>query len=84
MQAVKGVYKNGKVELTEPIENIKSADLFIVVIPHAEQETEAETNHTICGQERIESEEDFKQIGIAHFFDTKDDADVDWEDTFGL
>jgi hypothetical protein len=30
------------------------------------------------------SEQEFKQIGLAAFFDTDDDANVDWEDCFGL
>ncbi len=31
----------------------------------------------------MNSEEEFKAIGIISFFDTDDDADVDWEDCFG-
>ena len=30
------------------------------------------------------TEKEFKTIGVHAFFDTNDDADVDWEDWFGL
>ena len=30
------------------------------------------------------SEDEFKTIGISAFFNTSEDADIDWEDWFGL
>ena len=33
MLAVKGIYRNGKVELLESIENIEEANLYIIVLP---------------------------------------------------
>ncbi|WP_045213321.1 hypothetical protein [Desulfonatronovibrio magnus] len=30
------------------------------------------------------TEDEFKTIGVSAFFDTNEDADVDWEDWFGL
>ncbi len=33
MLAVKGIYKQGKIELLDPIEDIREADLYIIVIP---------------------------------------------------
>ena len=34
--------------------------------------------------ERTTSESEFKVIGLASFFDTQDDAHVDWEDMFDV
>jgi len=69
MFAVKGYYKNGHIELAEPIPNsISSAELNILVI------LEKTSN----------SEVDFKAIGLNSFFETKDDAEIDWEKFFGL
>jgi hypothetical protein len=84
MQAVKGIYKNGKVELLESLGKIQSADLYIVVVPHAEGKTNYGITQEILKSRTIQSEEEFKQVGLAHFFDTADDADVDWEEVFGL
>ena len=69
MFAIKGYYKDGHIELAEPMpDTISSAQLNIVVIP-----------------ERISnSESDFQTIGLNSFFETKDDADIDWEKFFGL
>ena len=30
------------------------------------------------------SEEEFKALGLKAFFDTEDDADVDWEEVFDV
>ncbi len=84
MLAIKGKLKNGKIELLESIENIKSADLYIVVIPDVEDKGAYETAHEIFQSRVMESEEEFKQIGLAGFFDTEDDKNVDWENAFGL
>lgn len=84
MLAVKGIYKKGKIELLESLGNIKSADLYIVVIPHKTGKEKYGTAQEVFQNRVMESEEEFKQVGLAHFFDTDDDADVDWEDVFGL
>ena len=69
MLAVKGYYRNGHIELAEPIpEHISTAELNIVVIPVMESTPES----------------DFKAIGLKSVFDAKEDADVDWEKFFGL
>jgi homogentisate 1,2-dioxygenase len=36
MQVVKGIYKNGKIELLESLGEIRSAELYIVVIPRGQ------------------------------------------------
>lgn len=84
MLAIKGKLKNGKIEMLEPIKNIKSADLYIVVIPDNDDKGIYETAHEVFQGRVMESEEEFKQIGLTSFFDTEDDKNVDWEDVFGL
>ena len=84
MLAVKGTYKNGKIELLESMGDIKSADLYIVVMPHKTGKEKYRIAQEVFQSRVMESEEEFKQVGLAHFFDTDDDADVDWEDAFGL
>ena len=84
MLAIKGKLKNGKIEMLEPIKNIKSADLYIVVIPDTVDKADYETAHEAFQGRVMESEEEFKQLGLTSFFDTEDDKNVDWEDVFGL
>jgi len=84
MLAVKGEYKDGKIELFETLDGITSADLFIVVLPRHAEKSVLETAQAIFQGRRIESEEEFMRVGLHHFFDTDDDAQVDWEDVFGL
>jgi len=33
MLAVKGIYKDGKIELLEPINEVEEAELYIIVVP---------------------------------------------------
>ena len=33
MLAVKGIYKDGKIELLEPIKDVEEAELYIIVVP---------------------------------------------------
>jgi limonene-1,2-epoxide hydrolase len=84
MLAIKARYNRGIIELLEPIPaDIISAELNIVVIPSEPKEETVipqDSNHTCVRS----SEEEFKLIGLAAFFDTEDDANVDWEDYFGL
>lgn len=84
MLAIKARYNRGRIELIEPIPaDIISAELNIIIIPSEEK---AETAIP-AGEYHVStraSEEEFKQIGLAAFFDTNDDANVDWEDYFGL
>jgi hypothetical protein len=69
MFAIKGYYKEGHIELAEPIlDSISPAELNIAVIPEQKSSTRA----------------DFKAIGLNSFFNTKDDPDIDWEKFFGL
>lgn len=84
MLTIKGYYRQGHIELAEPIpSDIQSAELNIVVIPSQDSgklAIPADAYHV----RRHASEEEFRQIGLAAFFDTDDDAQVDWEKYFGL
>jgi len=84
MIAVKAQYNQGLVVFLEPIPaDIVKAELNIIVIPSEKiplTGIPADADRSI----RISGEEEFKQIGIASFFDTDDDARVDWEDYFGV
>ncbi|MFZ4854814.1 MAG: hypothetical protein ACOYL3_00325 [Desulfuromonadaceae bacterium] len=84
MLAIKAQYNHGRIEFIEPIPaNILSAELNIIVIP-SEINIEAVIPADEYHVRSRPSEEEFKQIGLAAFFDTDDDANVDWEDCFGL
>lgn len=84
MLAIKGRYHRGRIELLEPMPtDILDAELNIVVIPADSGSSAGIPSDSYHVRERS-SEEQFRQIGLASFFDTEDDADVDWEDCFGL
>ena len=84
MLAIKAQYNEGRIELLEPMPaDILSAELNIIVIPSVQKGKISIPADGYRVQERS-SEYEFKQIGLAAFFDTDDDADVDWEDCFGL
>lgn len=84
MLALKAQYNQGRIKLLEPMpKDIVSAELNIIVIPSEQKHKisiPADADHV----QEPSSEYEFKQIGLAAFFDTDDDADVDWEDCFGL
>ena len=84
MLAIKGKFKNGKIELLESMGDIKSADLYIIVIPDTVDKADYETAHEVFQGRVMESEEEFKKLGLSSFFNTEDDKNVDWEDVFGL
>ena len=84
MLAIKAYYSNGRIELIEPMpEHIHSAELNIVVIP-SELKSEVIIPADTSQVTKKSSEDDFKSIGMASFFDSEDDSDVDWEECFGL
>ena len=84
MLAIKAQYIHGRIEFIEPIPaDILSAELNIIVIPSVINVETAIPSDEYLVRIRT-SEEEFKQIGLAAFFDSDDDANVDWEDCFGL
>lgn len=84
MIAVKAQYNQGRIEFLDPIPaDIVTAELNIIVIP-SEKKPATVIPADVYLARRRSSEEEFMQIGLAAFFDTDDDANVDWEDYFGL
>ena len=84
MLAIKAQYRQGRIEFIEPMPaDILSAELNIIVIP-SEKKSEAFIPSDEYRIRQRSSEDEFRQIGLAAFFDTDDDADVDWEECFGL
>lgn len=81
MQAVKALYKNGNIQLLTPLQGVTEAELFVIVLDKAEQ-----TGDVLRSIRPIEvnSEQEFKTIGMASFFDTNEDNNVDWEDMFDV
>lgn len=84
MLAVKACYEDGRIVLIEPVPpNIKKAKLIIII----DFEEETIDNYMLlnnCSIFKPYSEEDFQALGLFNFFDTKDDANIDWEVYFGL
>lgn len=84
MIAVKGYYRDGKITLLEPLpESVREAELNIIVLPGEEEGYVSPPAGEYLVREST-SEEEFKALGLRSFFGTQDDADVDWEDCFGL
>jgi hypothetical protein len=84
MIAVKAQYNHGHIVFPEPIPaDIDTAELNIIVIPSVKNPA-AVFPADVYRVRQISGEEEFKQIGLASFFDTDDDANVDWEDYFGV
>ncbi len=81
MQTVKALYKEGKIQLLTPIKGVDEAELFIIVMDKDEQAT-AQTK--TFSPQQTSSEQDFKAIGLASFFDGNEDNNVDWESFFNV
>jgi len=81
MQAVKALYKHGNIELLEPLTGVEEAELFIVVLDKKEQNSDAV--RTFLATEK-NSEQEFKSIGLASYFATDEDNEVDWEEVFDV
>jgi len=81
MQAIKALYKQGKIELLEPLQGVEEAELFIVVLDKNDQSDAIE--QAFAGAKK-NAEQEFKSIGLAAYFDTDEDYDVDWEEVFDV
>ena len=57
------------------------AELFIVVLDKKEENSEI--SKTLIATEK-NSEQEFKDIGLASYFDTDEDHEVDWEEVFDV
>jgi len=82
MKTIKAIYKEGRIELLDSFGDIKSADLYIVVVPHRDGKKNYGISGEISQSKIMESEAEFKKSGLAHFSDATDDKDIDWEDAF--
>ncbi|MDQ5910377.1 MAG: hypothetical protein QG599_2473 [Pseudomonadota bacterium] len=81
MQVVKALYHSGDIQLLAPLVGVEEAELVVVVL-----DRDGETNLPAKRFHRVpdDSEQDFKALGMAHFFDTDDDNAVDWEEVFDV
>jgi len=84
MQAVKALYKQGQIQLLEPLNGITEAELFIIVLDKTDTTTHTKLPTAHCQLLTENSEQDFKSLGLNSFFDTNDDNNVDWEDMFDV
>ena len=84
MISVKAHYNQSRIVFLDPIKaDIVTAELNIVIIPSEKKHSEIFSQKNDCASRRS-GEEEFKQLGLAAFFDTDDDANVDWENYFGI
>ena len=81
MQAVKALYKEGNIQLLAPLQGVTEAELFVIVLDKVAQ---SGTVAQSFGPIEINSEQDFKAIGLSSFFETDEDNNVDWEDMFDV
>ena len=81
MQAVKALYKEGKIQLLEPLHGVTEAELFVIVLDKNEQTGNAVNTFSPID---VNSEQEFKSLGLASFFDTNEDKNVDWEEMFDV
>ncbi len=90
MQAVKALYKEGKIQLLAPLQGVTEAELFVIVLDKIEttasspQLTDSTQHSALSTQHSFGSEQDFKTLGLTSFFDTNEDNNVDWEDMFDV
>jgi len=81
MQAIKALYKHGNIELLEPLVDVEEAELFIVVLDKSKKSSEVVKSFVSIEES---SEHEFKTIGLASYFATDEDNDVDWEEVFDV
>ena len=81
MLALKAKYEKGRIQLVEPMpDDIKQADLTVVVMSSDKKGSNGIPANTYHIRTR-NSEDEFKQIGVAAFFDTDDDTRTEEEAT---
>ncbi len=85
MFAVKGYYEDGQIYFSEALPpDITRAKLTIVIEPEETQEARPSIHMDGYRVSRQNAEDDFKKLGLYNFFTTDDDANVDWEEHFGI
>lgn len=81
MQAIKALYKQGNIQLLEPLQGVEEAELFIIVLDNNKDSSNFAQSFIANASN---SEQDFKAIGLNNFFNTDEDNNVDWEDMFDV
>lgn len=81
MQAVKAIYKEGSIHLLSPLVGVSEAELFVIVLDNADAAGGVAKSFRT---EPPTSEAEFQALGLASFFDTEDDNNVDWEEVFDV
>ncbi|OQW71738.1 MAG: hypothetical protein BVN35_15490 [Proteobacteria bacterium ST_bin11] len=81
MQAIKAIYKDGNIQLLSPMPDINEAELFIIVLDKDKQSNAVASSFRNTPSN---SEEEFQALGLANYFDTEDDNNVDWEELFDV
>lgn len=86
MQAIKAIYDKGRIELLSPIEGVDHAELYILVLDDNQKDDKQKRELSVQQfiPKTTTSEQEFKALGLKAFFDTEDDADVDWEEVFDV
>ena len=81
MQVVKALYRSGDIQLLAPLTGIEEAELLVIVL-----DRDGETSLPARTFRRLpdDSEQNFKALGMAHFFDTDDDNEVEWAEVFDV
>jgi hypothetical protein len=81
MQAVKALYKEGKIQLLTPLQGVTEAELLVIVLDKNEQTTSmVNTDYLV----EPSSEQNFKSLGLSSFFETDEDHQIDWEEAFDV
>jgi len=81
MQAVKALYKHGKIQLLEPLQGVDEAELFVIVLDKDNTTNQMTQSFT---QTETNAEQEFKAIGLKSFFNTNEDNNIDWEEVFDV
>jgi hypothetical protein len=80
MHAVKAIYDKGKIDLLSPLTGVDHAELCIIVLDDSEQSLAFKK----LMNQPSGSEEKFFAAGLNAFFDTEDDANIDWEEALDV
>lgn len=83
MQAVKAIYRQGRVELLAPLLGVTDADLFVIVLDKPAPDGDGNSVPFNAPPE-ADSEQAFRALGLRSFFDANEDSNVDWEDLFDV
>ncbi len=84
MQAVKALYKEGKIQLLAPLQGVTEAELFVIVLDKNDQTSSVVNTCHPVEPDELASEQNFKSLGLSSFFETDEDNSVDWEEAFDV